>query len=91
MNFKIRFYKKNEDTGCNYSKHFQEHWIANDKLHPAVKEIPVATYPGDYRDAHVIVEHNGLDIITMVGNQINPASLQEQLLVLLAQEKLHNE
>lgn len=74
------------ERGCNYSKHFKNEWINNDKLHPAVKAIKVRVND-TFRTAQINVIDGEKVVISMKGNMINPAVLQEKLLELIEYKK----
>jgi len=70
------------ERGCNYSKHFKEQWINNNKLHPDVKKIKVKTHV-TYNTPQINVLVGDRVVISMKGSLINPAKLQEKILELL--------
>jgi len=77
----IKAFLNKDERGCDYSKHFIDHWINNDKLHPGVKSIPVEVKYFDLGAPMVILyDEKGETIVGMVENGIRPDLLQELIL-----------
>lgn len=79
QNITITAYLNLNEGGCNYSKHFKEQWIDNNKLHPFAKQISVTTIKTSFKPK-VHLKVNGNIVWDKTGNQIDPAALQEFIL-----------
>jgi len=73
----IKAFLNPQEGGCNYSKHFREHWIENKKLHHVAMAIPVEVTEDTVSEPWVELQEDGSVVWTKRGNNINPATLQE--------------
>ena len=76
-------YLNPNEGGCDYSKHFKEQWIDNDKLHPEVKAIPVEVSNYSAGEPTIYLYKNSSDqspLLILKGNKIDPAFLQEYIM-----------
>lgn len=79
MGLKIKAYLNRNEGGCDYSGYFEETWVNNTKLHPAVKKISVDKHYGDRQPIIQVIKDDTI-IFEQVGNRISTAQLQEFLL-----------
>lgn len=76
---RIKAHLRTEATGCDYSGHFRKHWIDNEKLHPAVKEIPVQEIETNLTPKVEVYDGREL-LYQQEGNLIRLDLLQEYIL-----------
>ena len=69
------------EGGCDYTGHFKKYWIENKTLHPKAKAIPVEVQKTFLDPAILVFDSQGLIILEQKGPQIDPAKLQEFILL----------
>lgn len=81
-NMFIEVFLKKDEGGCDFSKHFETHFIKNEKLHPKVKKAKNESFKYNWYDnipfPEVVVKNKIGDIIFhQKDNNLNPSKLQE--------------